>query len=301
MAFPEPSSALSAFYQQQKLPDSFHDHAMRWFYPLAARIAETATSGKKPLLVGINGCQGSGKSTLAAWLVEILAQDWQCKAIDLSVDDFYLTHADRQQLAADVHPLLATRGVPGTHDVALMKNTLAQLATPGEVSIPRFNKADDDRFPPDDWPTVEAPVDVILLEGWCMGAIPQVESDLAAPVNDLEALGDADGSWRSYVNQSLVENYQPLFQTVDLWAMLKAPAFETVHRWRVEQENKLKESLAGQGSRFMSEDDIARFIKFYQRITEHSLKVLPERVDFLYRLNEQRQITCLEFPLGDNP
>ncbi|PTT43253.1 kinase, partial [Stenotrophomonas sp. HMWF022] len=80
-------------------------------------------SGDPPLILGLCGAQGSGKSTIAARL----AKQVERSAI-LSLDDLYLTRAERQKLARAVHPLFATRGVPGTHDVALGVETIAAVA-----------------------------------------------------------------------------------------------------------------------------------------------------------------------------
>ena len=156
--------ALERFIAEEKLPASYLDTVERWFLPLAEELLRLVSRSTRAPVIGVSGCQGSGKSTLAALLVVLLRELMGLRAINLSLDDFYLTQASREELARTVHPLLATRGVPGTHDVALALDTLNSLREPGEVAIPRFNKAVDDRRPGEEWPRVAAPVDVIVLE-----------------------------------------------------------------------------------------------------------------------------------------
>ena len=215
--------------------------------------------------------------------------------VSLSLDDFYLTRAERKTLAADVHPLLKTRGVPGTHDVALALNTIDSLRKgAGETLIARFDKSTDDRHLEADWDLVSGPVDVIIFEGWCVGAKPQTEAALAVPVNNLESERDAEGIWRNFFNSALGKDYQPLFDSIDKLIMLRAPSFDTVFNWRLEQEQKMIARLAEQNnsdrSGVMSETQIAEFIAHYQRITEFSLAEMPGRADHLFQLDAQRQI-----------
>ena len=271
--------------------------------PLAGRIAKHHEAAGRTLLIGVNGSQGSGKSTLAALLTQLLAKEFGLKAIDLSIDDFYLTRHSRVSLARQIHPLLETRGVPGTHDVSLMCETLQQLTRENsDVSIPRFDKACDDRYPARQWDKVSAPFDIVIVEGWCLGTPAQAEAALHKPVNDLEALEDPDGHWRRYVNQQISGHYQDIYQMMDLWIMLRAPSFACVYQWRLEQEEKLAAKLlAGDQqnssrNRVMTAMQISRFIQHYQRLTEHSLDQLPGRVHFLFSLDAGRQIVAYDQP-----
>lgn len=231
-------------------------------------IAHVRRRRGRAVLVGLSGAQGSGKSTTAARLVERLAGGG-LNAFACSLDDFYLTHAERGALGRHVHPLLATRGVPGTHDVPLMERVIAQLLTAGpgeEIAVPLFDKARDDRQPPSAWRRVAGSIDVVLVEGWCMGARPQAAAALATPVNALEREGDADGQWRHYVNARLSGPYAAFFARVDLRLMLRAPSFDCVQGWRAEQERGL-DFRVGAARQPMDDDAIARFIAHYERIT----------------------------------
>lgn len=286
---------ISGFLKQHQLPQTYQAIADQWFSGLAEDIFLHHKGAGKPITVGINGAQGSGKSTLAALLVYVLEQHFNCKAVSLSLDDFYFTRQERLKLAEGIHPLLATRGVPGTHDIALARKTLSDLAQQRlPVSIPRFNKATDDRFPESHFETVDDAVDIIIFEGWCLGAQAQQEDALTEPLNDLESKEDQDSSWRRYVNEQLAMLYPSLFELIDIWVMLKAPSFDCVFNWRLEQENKLYDSLTDhtQGQ-LMDKQALSRFIKHYQRITESCLTTLPDHVHYLYELAPDRQIIKL--------
>ena len=232
------------------------------------RIAPLCAGAGRSILVGLSGPQGSGKTTTAARLQTTLGARGLTCAV-LSLDDFYLTRGERVQLAATVHPLLATRGVPGTHDVAMMAATLRTLATalPGQTTrLPFFDKASDDRAAQDDWPAFEGRPDVILLEGWCVGAAPQDAGALSSPINDLEAAEDADAAWRTYVNDQLAGSYHAFFAGFDLLVALTAPSFACVYAWRAQQEAALRLS-SPDGAHVMSEAQLARFIAHYERTT----------------------------------
>jgi len=234
----------------------------------AVRAIEARYVGS-PILVGLAGAQGSGKTTMAARLAQRL-EDAGLRTGILALDDFYRTRAERADLARTVHPLLATRGVPGTHDLALIADTVDALLAGREAHVPRFDKATDDRAP-GEWRPIGAPVDVILLEGWCIGARPQASADLLTPVNALERLEDADGSWRRWVNARLATEYAALFGRLALRIFLRAPSFDVVLRWRTEQEHELP-------SGGMNSPAIKRFIAHYERITRWMLEDEPADV-----------------------
>src|SRR5690606_28160543 len=184
----------------------------------------------------------------------------------------------------------ATRGVPGTHDVPLAIATLEALRGAGEVAIPRFDKAVDDRAPESAWPRLLAPVDLIVLEGWCLAVPPQPEAELHTPINALEAREDAEGAWRRHVNHVLTDEYGDWYGMVDYLVMLRAPGFGKVREWRGRQERKLAERAGSQGTRLMSDAELDRFIQHYERLTRHGLAVLPERADVVFDLTDAQTI-----------
>lgn len=289
---------IRSFVDAHQLPAAYAEQIQQWFASIAIELLSHQKSAKRPFLVGLHGAQGAGKTTLAACLTHLLSEACQCPTITLSLDDFYLSKADRQQLAAKVHPLLATRGVPGTHDLPLLLSTLKKLTNAElPIAIPQFNKAADDRFAEKDWPIIDQQPHIIILEGWCMGALPQADETINPPINPLEQLEDAEGHWRQYVNQQLSSEYQTLFAQIDYWLMLKAPSFDCIYQWRLEQEQGLaaKVDVANHAA-IMDAPALARFIQFYQRLTEHCLQSLPTRMDAVLELNRQRQIIALHRP-----
>ncbi|MBA3054743.1 MAG: kinase [Sphingomonadales bacterium] len=237
-------------------------------------------------IFGLCGAQGSGKSTLARALVAALTARGK-RAAALSLDDLYLTHAERAGLGRSVHPLFATRGVPGTHDIPLGLALFDALARGEPAALPRFSNAADDRLPPAEWPHAPAGLEVLVFEGWCVGARPQDEAALAVPVNDLERMEDADARWRTHANTCLGGPYQRLFARLDALMLLAAPSFAVIARWRLEQEQDL-----APGAR-MDAAAVARFVGFYERLTRHMLAEMPARADLVAPLDEMRRPVTL--------
>jgi D-glycerate 3-kinase len=284
--------ALVELLERERLPNALWQTIASVYEPLADRLRERRTGRSTPYLVGLCGPQGSGKSTMAAILRELLVASDVSVAI-LALDDFYLTRGERQRLASRVHPLLATRGVPGTHDVRLLEEALEALGTAGNVVLPVFDKASDDRRPPSQWTAIDAPPDVILFEGWCIGARPQSAASLHTPINALEANEDPQGIWRTFVNDRLREDYQHVFERIDELIVLRAPTVDAIYEWRAEQERKLGERLAREGrdaSGLMSTAALQRFIAHYERLTRHIMNEMPGRADLLIELDADRHI-----------
>ncbi len=241
----------------------------------------------RPVVIGLCGAQGSGKTTLARAVLDACGREG-LRAAGLSIDDLYLTRAERDVLASDIHPLLGTRGVPGTHDVALGLSVFDALREGEGLALPRFDKARDDRAAPKTWAHAPADCEVLLFEGWCVGARPQPEQDLAEPINTLEAEEDAEGVWRRYVNTALAGAYQDLFAQIDRLVLLAAPGFDVVHGWRLEQERDLA-ATADADTRVMDDAAIARFIAHYERLTRYILSEMPDRADLVVKLDAGRQ------------
>ena len=161
----------------------------------------------------------------------------------------------------------------------------------GAALAPRFDKASDTQLPQSEWRALEGPTDVILFEGWCVGARAEPVAALHAPINALERDRDPDATWRTYINDQLAAPYQALFGRFDLLMLLQAPSFGVVQGWRTEQEHKLKARLAREGrdlARAMTDAEIATFIAHYERITRHILAEMPARADMVVRLGADR-------------
>ena len=153
---------------------------------------EKRLSQSSSLVIGLSGPQGCGKSTVSAKLKEHFGAE--CAVLGL--DDFYLAKAEREQLGQAVSPLFETRGPPGTHDIGFLTLQLDALLSPNSVLpvfVPRFDKTNDDRRPKASWFTVESRPSLIIIEGWCVGAIPSPDFCTAAPLNGAERRDPTDG------------------------------------------------------------------------------------------------------------
>lgn len=294
---------IDELIHQQALPSHYKDLTGDYLWPLVQdmhahyQALHGEVFSKRPWLVGLQGTQGSGKSTVCLFIKALLEKCFNYSVAIFSLDDFYLTKQERQQLGRDIHPLFVTRGVPGTHDVDLALTTFKALenAQDHPVPAPSFNKAIDDRRPKSEWKKIDQTVDIILFEGWCVGATPQTERQLEQPINLLEKLEDSDGVWRHYVNDHLKGSYKALFDTIDNLIVLKAPSFKQVYEWRLLQETKLIEQLkpSDDYSNILSAEQIRRFISHYERLTNHCLNVLPELASWTLTLNEHHDMVGL--------
>lgn len=250
---------------------------------------------RKPWLVGLSGLQGSGKSTLAKQLVAA-AERRGIATLTMSIDDFYLTRRERTQLARAVHPLFATRGVPGTHDIDLLRETLvalksASVAVP--VRVPRFEKSRDTRMPRLRWQLVTRPPQLVVLEGWCVGVTAQPPRDLVQPINALERNEDRNRVWRGYANEQLATRYQSIWTRLAALIVLQAPSFAVVKRWRGEPEKKLRERGAPGA---MPPKELDRFLQYFERISRHALRELPARADVLVELGPRHSVRSIHVP-----
>ena len=289
---PPKTTGILAFLKQHELPSSYEQTLIQWFIPLAETL-KTRSLKKAPLIVGIQGAQGSGKSTLAALLVLLLRQNQDLRALSLSLDDFYLTRAERLRLADAVHPLLATRGVPGTHDLRLAAQTLNALCTADKntsVATPRFDKAVDDRLSVEAWPRVKGPFDVIFLEGWCLSAPPEHDATLTQTINALEAEEDPQGQWRHYVNDFLKTDYADFFRRIELRIEVQVPSVECIFEWRALQEKKRAQKTNNEHHHLMKDAELKHFIQHFERITRNCLSALPKKADILFQLNADHEV-----------
>ncbi len=283
---------LTDLLAEHALPPTFVELVETLHRPVAQHIQSLRaerSAAAAPLIVGICGAQGSGKTTMTE-VLRILLGEAGYRVATLSLDDLYLPSAARVELAKRVHPLLRTRGVPGTHDLKRGTDLLTILGKGGSHALPRFDKATDDPLPRHGWPIVQGPVDIVVLEGWCVGARPEADAALLAPVNALERDEDRRGLWRRFVNAQLAGLYRTFFDRLDLLLLLEAPSFEVVAGWRHEQEDKLRASLARTGrSGGQSPVKLDRFLMHYERITRHILAEMPDRADILIALDQMRQ------------
>lgn len=287
---------LDEFCATRELNGIFMRNVESYFLDYASRLTKRAEAEDRPIIVGLNGAQGSGKSTLSELLAEVLPVFFDVDCHVLSIDDFYLSKAQRRKLSAAIHPLLATRGVPGTHDCGRLKEALAACSsfTSSEISLPVFDKLKDDCTKKVRKIKIGARPTVILLEGWCVGIPAQVSLDLAVPASSFEFSNDNVGNWRNYVNEQLATTYAEIFTKLDYLSMLKPPCFEAVLDWRAEQEVRLiakRRATSGDNSiKGMNVKQVSEFVENFRRLTCHAMKVLPSVANETWELQADRLI-----------
>ena len=278
-----------ALIKEMQLPSDFIRIVESIYLPLTAHILDKKTD--QPLFISINGAQGTGKSTLTHFLKYLIEAETGYSVANISLDDFYSTRIEREKLANAQHPLLLTRGVPGTHDIQLMENTISKLLHGKKCLIPRFNKAIDDRYTEDQWTSSNKTTDIVLFEGWCNHSPVQREEELMTAVNQLEVTEDSEGIWRHFANEQLKYYHKKIYNHADMSIILKAPDFEKIYEWRSLQEDKLRESSkATEQSHIMSQNQLNRFIQHYERITRHTLQNLPSTADVVIPIEEDHSI-----------
>jgi len=250
-------------------------------------LDDALASGATVPVLAISGVQGSGKSTLAAQVVA-RARARGLNAAALSIDDVYLTRAQRQRLARQVHPLLITRGPPGTHDLPLAHAIFDAIAAGEPVALSRFDKLSDEREPRERWTQVPGRLDLLVFEGWFLGTPAQPDDALVTPLNDLERQADPDGVWRHWCNTALANGYTALWQRCHRLWFLQPPDFSVVPRWRWQQEQAMQAAAPGRTG--MSRAQLDRFIQFYERVSRQALNTLPDLADHVVPLDGHRQV-----------
>ena len=253
---------------------------------------------KNPYIVGLGGGQGTGKTTISSIITIILRKYFKLNVFKISIDDFYKTRKQRLYLSKKIHPFLMTRGVPGTHDVNIMLNFFKKTKSKNfrSLKLPRFNKATDERCNKNFWYSVRKKPDVVIFEGWCVGARPEQNNTLKKSVNSLEKKDDIKLIWRKFVNQQLKLKYKKLYGQLDCLLFLKANNFSLLQRWRLKQENKLRLTKKGsRNNKIMSKKDVINFMQTYQRVTQNMMKYAPKYSSIILKLNGNHQIKSVKY------
>lgn len=288
--------AIGRLCAELVLDGAARDALLAAHLPLCRAIDRRRRRHGRPMVVGVHGAQGSGKTTFCRFATLLLERVHGWRVCGFSIDDLYLTRAERKELAERVHPLFATRGVPGTHDVVLGRALIDQLRRSddaSEIAVPAFDKAIDDRLPAAEWPRHRGRADVVIFEGWCVGCRPQPARALAEPINRLEKEEDPDGVWRREVDRRLRADYAELFAEIDLLIVLQVPGFAHVRDWRRKQEEKLRRRRPDAPG-LMDADALDRFLMHYERTTRHALATLAETADVVCRLDTAHRIVAIE-------
>ena len=250
------------------------------------------------MIVGLSGGQGTGKTTISSIIKIILEKYFKLNVFKISIDDFYKTRKERIILSKKVHPLLKTRGVPGTHDIDMMLNLFRKVKAKKlkSLSLPKFDKSIDDRLSKNKWYKVKSKPDIVIFEGWCVGAKSQSTKQLIKPINSLERFNDKSMKWRKYVNLNLKNKYKKFHSMMDCLLYLKAENFALLRKWRLIQEKKLKiKNKNKKNSKVMNKQEVLNFMMTYQRITEHMLKTATKYSSIVMSLNGHHQITKLKY------
>ena len=259
---------------------------------------ENKTNHKKPFLIGLAGGQGTGKTTTSSILKIILEKYFHFNVFKISIDDFYKTRKERVLLSKKIHPMLLTRGVPGTHDINMMLNFFKKIQSKkfNSLQLPNFNKAIDDRFAKKYWYNIKKRPDVIIFEGWCVGAKPEKKATLNKAINSMEKKKDKKKIWRKYVNQQLKLKYNDLYSQLNCLIYLKAKNFSLLQKWRLKQENKLwLKSKKSSKHKIMNKEDVISFMQTYQRITENMFKKMTKHASILVNLGSDHQIKSIRY------
>ena len=261
------------------------------YIPMSFWIENEYKKKGKTLFVGLSGAQGSGKTTVARILKIILRKFFRRKIYVSSIDDFYKTLKDRNKMSSTIHPLFVTRGVPGTHDINLVTKFFNYVKKKKfkKFKLPKFDKSMDDRLKKKYWFNIKKKPEIVILEGWCVGAKPQSSPLIKKSTNVLEKYEDKDLIWRKYANEKLKREYKKLFAMIDHFIFMKIPNFKMVFKWRLLQENKLRKKSHVK-KKIMSHNKVRRFVMFYERITLQMSKDLPKIANVILHLNKKHRI-----------
>ena len=258
--------------------------------PLCFWINKKANK-KRPYFVGLAGGQGTGKTTISSLIRIILTKYFKLNVFRISIDDFYKTRKERINLSKRIHPMLLTRGVPGTHDINMILNFFRESKSKKfkRLKLPKFNKAIDDRYNKKKWYDLKKRPDVIVFEGWCVGAKSEKNTTLNKAINSLERAKDQKKTWRKHVNHQLKSKYKNLYSQLNCLIYLKAKNFSLLQKWRLKQERKLwvKSKVK---SKIMSRGDVLNFMQTYQRITQNMFRNMPKYASVIFNLNSNHQI-----------
>jgi|TARA_B100001093_G_scaffold243343_1_gene233157 D-glycerate 3-kinase len=260
--------------------------------PLCFWISKKAEK-KRPYFAGLAGGQGTGKTTISSLIRIILIKYFKLKVFRISIDDFYKTRKERMDLSKRVHPMLLTRGVPGTHDINMMLSFFRKVKSKKfkSLKLPTFNKAVDDRFNKKNWYDLKNKPDVIIFEGWCVGAKPEEIKTLKKTINSMEKTKDKKQIWRKYVNHQLKSKYRKLYSQLNCLIYLKAANFILLQKWRLKQERKLWLSSKRKSKlKIMNKGDVLNFMQTYQRITQNMFRYTPKYASIIFNLNSNHQI-----------
>ena len=289
---------LKFLSSQEVMSEPFRDKLKqlnKFYLPISKMIKSDYFKEEKTRVIGLTGGQGTGKSTISNILKIILKEAYNLETVIFSIDDFYKTLQERKKMSKKISNLFITRGVPGTHDTKMLYQCVKNLKKNKfeKINIPKFDKSIDDRLKKNKWLKVKKKPNIVIFEGWCVGATAQEKKDLNSSINKLEKQKDIKKIWRNKVNSELKNNYKKIFNLIDKLIFLKVPSFKYVFKWRLLQEKKLR--ITSKGNKTMNDKQIENFIMFYERITKHMLKILPKKADVVISIDERHRLKLIRF------
>ena len=289
---------LNFLSSQEIMSEPFRDklgQLNNFYLPISKMIKDEHIKKKKTNIIGLTGGQGTGKSTISNILKIILKEAYKLETVIFSIDDFYKTLNERKRMSKKISNLFLTRGVPGTHDTKMLLKCIKKLKSKNfkKINIPKFDKSIDDRLQKNKWLKVEKKPNIVIFEGWCVGAKAQKNKHLNSPINKLEKHKDSKKIWRRRINSELKKDYKKIFGLIDKLIFLKVPSFKYVFKWRILQEKKLR--IASNGSRTMNDKQIENFVMYYERITKHMLKTLPKKADTVISIDKKHRLKSIKF------
>ena len=274
-------SIVKKEYQKLTSKNLSNNYICNYILPIIDYIINT--NDKKFI---ISGSQGVGKSFLSQLIKKVIERTSLQQVMLLSIDDYYLSKKNRYQLASKVHPLLLTRGVPGTHDIKKIKEHIKQFNKKKfPIITPTFNKLKDDISKKT---TTFNKADILILEGWCCGAKPIAKNYLHRNLNNIEKRFDKNFKWRNYYNIKLKMEYQKIFNSFDKIIYLQPPSFQSVLKWRYAQEkNNAKKTKT---KNFMNKNATKSFISYYEKLTKWMIQNMPANADMVIKVDKNQKI-----------
>jgi D-glycerate 3-kinase len=263
--------------------DAWHPNSSAdWLWSLGLPILSLAC--KEPArkrLIGLSALPGCGKSSLGIWL-ETAARNLGLSLQVVSIDDFYFP-ADQLERSMQGNPWGVPRALPGSHDVKLLQQTLAQWRQGQRVQCPQFDKAlRNGRGDRSGWRACNA--DLLVLEGWfvgCKGGYDPTlqERELVPPLTANEL------AYRKQTEQ-ILQRYQPIWTQLDQLWQLRATDPQSPRLWKRQQENDMHTSRGSS----LNGSELDGFIRMIlSAIPSETVRNIP--ADVVLDVDSSRELT----------
>lgn len=159
----------------------------------------------------------------------------------------------------------------GTHDIPLLKSVFSSLLRHEATLLPQYDKAlfsgQGDRLPPSSWTPINSssnspPLQVIILEGWCVGFRPIAPSAITAKhASPSRTLHQHRLEHLLAINEKLKE-YDQVTDMFGAFLHIDSETIEYVYDWRQEQEEHLR-LARGDPNAGMTKEQVVKFVDAY--------------------------------------